>query len=313
MIQYNEFMQGVAQVEKLGFSSISPKYIPQEYLDNKFFIIFRTCHSFGDWVIISALPKLLKSKYPDCIVAIPSPDCLSRYFSDDRWKYKFDNPYNNVIEVFANNPYVDGMIDEIPQNIPIYHDHFRIYDNDNLNIPLTEQILKFWRFSDDEIKDSQPDLYWSEEEKNEGDALIEKFLSNDDYGFLYIDDSFYIQDVNDLREPLELKYKVIQQEIDKYPDLNWVYFYGDNIINSPYKVNTLSVDIRDLNTTLRIQSYIKSKSKILIGLQGGYGTDCMGRYTNCYVVPNVYNQINEHIVRKSTYLSCYEHLPNIQI
>ena len=35
MIQYNEFMQGVAQVEKLGFSSTSPKYIPQEYLDNK--------------------------------------------------------------------------------------------------------------------------------------------------------------------------------------------------------------------------------------------------------------------------------------
>ena len=140
MIQFNEFMQGVAQVEKLGYSIASPKYIPQEYLDNKFFIILRTCHSFGDWVIISALPKLLKSKYPDCTVAIPSPNCLSKYFSDDRWKNKCDNPFDNVIEVFADNPYVDGMIDDIPQNMPVYHDHFRIYDNDNLNVPLTEQI-----------------------------------------------------------------------------------------------------------------------------------------------------------------------------
>jgi hypothetical protein len=313
MIQYDEYMQQVAYVEKLGFSSSSPKYIRQEYLDNKFFIIFRTCHSFGDWVILSALPKLLKTKYPDCTVAIPSPKCLSNYSSGDGWKHKFDNPLNNVIEVFANNPYVDGMIDEIPQNMPIFHDHFRIYDIDNPNIPLVEQILKFWKFSDDEMIDSQPDLYWSEEEKNEGDALIEKYLGNKDYGFLYIDDLAYIQDVNDIREPLELKYKIIQQEIDKHPDLDWVYFYGDNIANSPYKVNTLCVDVRDLNTTLRIQNYIKSKSKLLIGLQGGYGTDCMSRYTNCYVVPNVYNQINEHIGRKTTYLSCYEHLPNIQI
>ena len=291
-------MQGVAQVEKLGFSSTSPKYIPQEYLDNKFFIIFRTCHSFGDWVIISALPKLLKAKYPDCTVAIPSPSCLSKYFSDNQWKNKHDNPYNNVIEVFANNPHVDGMVDDIPQNMPIYHDHFRIYDNDNLNIPLTEQILKFWRFNDNELIDSQPDLYWSDDEKSEGDKLVREIMGDKEYGFLYIDDSFYIQDVNDLREPLELKYKTIQQEINKHPDLNWFYFYGNDIINSPYDINTLCVDVRDLNTTLRIQNYIKSKSKVLIGLQGGFGTDCMGRYTNCYVVPNVYNQINEHLLEK---------------
>lgn len=313
MIQYNEFMQGIAQVEKLGFSNLNPKYIPQEYLDNKFFIIFRTCHSFGDWVVVSAIPKLLKTKYPDCTVAIPSPECLKKYFPDNRWINKFDNPYNNVIEVFANNPYVDGMIDEIPPGMPIFHDHFRIYEDINPNIPLAEQILKFWRFNDDEIKDSQADIYWSEDEKNEGNRLIKEFIGEKEYGFLYLDDLFYIQNPSDKRESLELKYKTIQQEIDKYPNLNWFYYYGNKIENSPYKINTLSIDIRELKTTLRIQNYIKSKSKLLIGLQGGYGTDCMGRYTKCYVVPNVYGQLNEHIVRNTTYLSCYENLPNIKI
>ena len=32
----------------------------------------------------------------------------------------------------------------------------------------------------------------------------------------------------------------IQKEIDKYPNLNWFYFYGDKIENSPYKLKTFS-------------------------------------------------------------------------
>ena len=76
MILYNEYFQSVAEVSKLGFPNTSDIRIPLEYLENKQFILFRTCHSYGDWVLLSAIPRLLKQKYPDCTLAIPSPKCL---------------------------------------------------------------------------------------------------------------------------------------------------------------------------------------------------------------------------------------------
>lgn len=99
MIQYNEYLQGVAEVQKLGFPDTSDIRIPLEYLENKQFILFRTCHSYGDWILLSAIPRLLKQKYPDCTIIIPSPECIGKYFSPDSWKYKHSNPFNNVIEV----------------------------------------------------------------------------------------------------------------------------------------------------------------------------------------------------------------------
>jgi len=301
MIQYNEFMRGISYVEKLGFSSSDPTYIPQEYLNNEIFIIFRTCHSFGDWVIISAIPKLLKTKYPDCTVVIPSPECLKKYFPDNRWVNKFDNPYNNVIEVFANNPYVDGMIDEIPPRTPIFHDHFRIYDPNNSEIPLAQQMLKFWRFEDHEIQDCQPELYWTEEEKCIGDKIIKDLFGNKEYGFLYVDDLFWYH-INLDQDKLNYKRSLIQKEIDKH-NLPWIYYSGsDKFI---YDTKNENVNVKDLNVTLRVQNYIKSKSKVLIGHQGGYGTDCMPRYTKCYVVPlcaGYIGTVAEHTLIGTTYL-----------
>ena len=54
------------ETQHVGFPINDPSYIPDEYLNNKKFIVFRTCHSIGDWGIISAFPRLLKQKYPDC-------------------------------------------------------------------------------------------------------------------------------------------------------------------------------------------------------------------------------------------------------
>lgn len=303
MIFYNEYMSGGKNVDRLGFSLNNPQFIPQEYLDNKKFIVFRTCHSYGDWVIISAMPKLLKEKYPDCTVVVPSPKCLENYFSSSNWENKHDSPFNNVVEVFANNPYVDGMIDEIPKDFPIYHDHFRIYNPLNDEIPLIKQMLKFWRFKEEEMLDSSPDIYWSQEEINQGDKIIKKYMGKENYGFLYIDDTFYINNPNPIREPLELKRKLIQKEINKH-NLKWFYFSGNN----EFIYNSLNekINIKDISMSLRVQNYIKSKSKILIGHQGGYGTDCMPRYTKCYVVPNAANHIKEHFSEKINYLKSYD-------
>ena len=55
----------IFETNHLGFPIENPSYIPDDYLDKKEFIIFRTCHSIGDWGIISAMPRLLKQKYPN--------------------------------------------------------------------------------------------------------------------------------------------------------------------------------------------------------------------------------------------------------
>ena len=302
MIFFNEYMNGGKEVSQLGFSKEFPQYIPQSYLDNEQFILFRTCHSYGDWAIISAFPKLLKSKYPNSKVIIPSPQCIEKYFPKDNvWNNKHENPFNNVVEVFSNNPYIDGMIDEIPSGFPIYHDHFRIYDPLNADIPLIKQMLKFWRFTDKESIDHLPDLYWSENERQEGDKIINEYTIDQNYGFLYIDDDFFINDPSPLREPLELKRKLIQKEINKH-NLDWFYFSGsekDFIYETANKI----INVKEIPMSLRIQNYIKSKSKVLIGHQGGFGTDCMPRYTDCFVVPNVAGQMREHFFEKINYLT----------
>lgn len=299
MIQLNEYFQSIAEVDKLGFSNKTNIKIPLDYLKNKQFILFRTCHSYGDWVILSAMPRLLKEKYPDCTVIIPSPYCISRYFSPDRWFNKHKNPFNNVLEIFTNNPYVDGMIDEIPLGIPVYHDHFRIYNELNLDIPLIQQMLKFWRFEDYEIEDCQPELYWNENEIQEGNNIIEQIFKNEQFGFLYIDSNSLPSSCNSL-EHIKEKEILIQQEIDKH-NLPWLYYSGDSNFN--FNIKTDMINTKDLSISLRVQNYIKSKAQLIIGHQGGFGTDCMSRYTQCYIIPLHPGELREHIQKRTIYLT----------
>ena len=298
MLQFNEYFHGSSNVDRLGFPLSDPSFIPEEYLNEGEFIIFRTCHSYGDWVILSAMPRLLKQKYPNCTVVIPSPECIRKFFSPNQWMNKHENPFNNVVEIFKNNPYVDGMIDEIPDGMPIYHDHFRIYDESNPNIPLVQQMLKYWRFDENEMVDCQPELYWDEFETQQGDQIIKDTFESEDFGFLYIDDSFFYSEPW-YHDKIEGKRNLIQREIDNH-DVPWLYFSGAD--DFKYTVKNKITNVKDLNVTLRVQNYIKSKSKLIIGHQGGFGTDCMSRYTTCYVVPLVYDLINEHIQHGTIYL-----------
>lgn len=298
MIQSNEFFRPSKNVTRLGYPNTDPVYIPENYLYEGTFVIFRTCHSYGDWVILSAMPRLLKQKYPNCTVVIPSPSCLEKYFSPDPWKNKHENPFNNVIEIFTNNPYVDGMIDDIPNNIPIYHDHFRIYDESEPDIPLVKQMLKFWRFEEHEIDNCEPELYWSEQEKAEGDLIIDNLFGSNDFGFLYIDDTFFYS-INMEETEIQRRRDLIQKEMYKH-DLPWLYFSGGSEFT--YKCQTEVIDIKTIRMSLRVQNYIKTKAKVIIGHQGGYGTDCMSRYTQCYVVPLTPGGLNEHIQLKTKYL-----------
>jgi hypothetical protein len=303
MIQLDEFFSRKCETKKLGYNINQPEYIPEEYLSKKFFVVFRTCLSFGDWVIVSAMPRLIKEKYPDATVVVPSPDMLKIMYPTGMWSNKHDDFHINVSEVFINNPYVDGMIDS--GGIPIYHDHFRIYDPINPNTPLTEQMLAYWRFDPMTITDSAPELYWSDEEKKIGDEKIKEVFGNDPFGFLYIDDSFFesIPDtLPDIGDPLVSRRYKINQKINEFDNLPWLYYAGKDISETHYKTNTKSIDVRTFGVTLRVQSYIKTKSKVIIGHQGGYGTDCMSRYVPCHVVPSTSKTINEHFIRTTKYI-----------
>ena len=113
----------VQETEQLGFEKSEGLRIPDEYLDKQEFMVMRTAHGIGDWGIISAMPRLLKEKYPNCKVYVPSKKLLKKLYGQD---------HNNVHVVFDNNPFVDEFVDGIDGDV--FHDHYRIYNKDNTDI-----------------------------------------------------------------------------------------------------------------------------------------------------------------------------------
>jgi len=258
----------------LGFPIEDPSFIPDEYLAKKEFIIFRTCHSIGDWGIISAMPKLLKQKYPDCKVYVPSSKLIAKIFGRfNNWNH-WNNPFENAELVFKNNPYVDEFIDNI--NDEVFHDHYRIYDLNNIEIPLVVQMLKFWQFTDDEIKDHLPELYFSPEEIKIGEEII-KTYTNGTFGTLLLTNTvkeYYSDDINSL----------LLKELQQYKDLTFFY-YGSKDIKDTIFNNTKCINFKDLNIPIRIQLYIKTKALVNIGYQSGVN-DSVCRYSKVICTPS---------------------------
>ena len=95
----NNNLHPVKEVEKLGFEESEGLRIPDEYLEKQEFTVFRTAHGFGDWGLISAMPRLLKEKYPDCKVYVPSLKLLEKMFGGmkDMWP-SFKNPLETLLK-----------------------------------------------------------------------------------------------------------------------------------------------------------------------------------------------------------------------
>ena len=137
-------LYAAGDVEKLGFEESQGLRIPDEYLEKQEFTIMRAAHGLGDWGIISAMPRLLKEKYPNCKVYLPSVKLLEKLFGNQKQNWgSFDNPFLNVEYIFKNNPYVDGFKDYISDEI--FHDHYRVYDKDKKDIPLDKcEVTYIW-------------------------------------------------------------------------------------------------------------------------------------------------------------------------
>ena len=275
----------IQEVKQLGFEKSEGLRIPDEYLEQQEFTILRTAWGIGDWGIISAMPRLLKQKYPDCKVYIPSKNLIKKLFGIDT---------NIMYDIFNNNPYVDEFKDNIEGEI--FHDHYRIYDNNNLNVPLVEQMLKFWQFEKTEYEDSQPELYWSKEEKELGDKIIEKFIGDKEFGCLLISKRFgtqfgkydkksFINDNDKINNLLNS---------NKLPYFYWTY---KPLNQFNFSLNSI-LDMH--NMSLRIQLYIKSKAKINIGNQCGTN-HCVVRYSNVYEVQRQ-SVLGHNFVKGENYL-----------
>ena len=273
---YNNQVHSVGEVAQLGFPLSDPSYIPDEYLEAQDFVILRTCFGVGDWGIISAFPRKLKEKYPECKVWIPSPKLLREMFGhlEQNWS-SWDDPFQVVHTIFDNNPYVDGFIDSFEGEV--FNDHYRI--TDGTDVPLMEEILKFWQF--DNFEDIEPELYWTDEEKGVGDNIIKEHTDGE-FGTLLISNRFDGTDV-----------EKIQQKIDEY-NLPMFYWTKSEDVGLEFK-NAL--DMRHIDT--RIQLYIKSEAYFNVGNQTGMN-DTIAKYTPTFTLPR--GKLGSNLIRSEHYI-----------
>ena len=257
----------VDNVAQLGFEKSEGLRIPDEYLDKREFMVMRTAHGIGDWGIISAMPRLLKEKYSDCKVYVPSKKLLKKLFGKD---------HDNVNVVFDNNSFVDEFVDEIKGDV--FHDHYRIYDKNNPNIPLIKQMLEFWDFTDKEMMDSQPEMYWSFEEQELGNSIIREAADDSEFGCLLISDRFGTQYGKHHQETYDKDVQNFMNILTEY-QIPYFYYTAKPIEKTEFNWINKLLDMRHID--LRVQLYIKSRAKINLSNQCGTN-QMMVRYSKCF-------------------------------
>lgn len=274
---YNNKLYAAGSVYELGFSIDKPSYIPHQYLKNQEFIILRTCFGVGDWGIISAFPRKLKEKYPNCKVHIPSPKLLREMFGnlESNWS-SWSDPFQVVHTIFDNNPYVDGFIDSFEGEV--YNDHFKIFE-EGVEEPLLKQIMRFWQF--DSFDDIEPELYWTEEEIKEGNEIISKY-SDGKFGTLLLSNRYK----NEGR-------KAIQSKLDEY---NLPMFYWTSNPNHGFNFKP-ALNMNEVDT--KVQLYIKSQAVFNVGNQTGMN-DTIANYTPTYTVPR--GRLGSNIIKSQIYI-----------
>ena len=287
-------LYSVQEVDRLGFEEEDGLRIPDEYLEAKEFTIMRTCFGLGDWGIISAMPRLLKQKYPKCKVYLPSKNLLGKLFGDIQKNWSnFSDPFNTVHNIFENNPYIDGFKDEITGEI--FHDHYRVYNKNNKGIPLIKQMLKFWQFEENEYQDYTPELYFSNEEKELGDKIINEHVGNNEFGGLLITNRFESRGGRYDEESNKL---LATSLLDKCKDLPFFYWTYKPKNQLPISFKGC-LDMRHIDT--RVQLYIRSKAKLNIGTHSGF-LDCLPRYTKVFQIQRVF-PLNHNNVEKNYYVN----------
>lgn len=283
---FNNELYSVDEVNKLGFEKAEGLMIPDDYLKKQNFLVMRTAHGIGDWGILSAMPRLIKEKYPNSKVYVPSKKLLQKLFNLQ---------HDNANYVFYNNPYVNDFVDSIDGEV--FHDHYRIYDEENTDVPLIKQMLKFWQFSENEYKDYLPEIYWTNEEKEFGNKIIKKYVGDEDFGCLLMSDRFGTQRGKHVSESYDKDVKVMSDVLQKN---NLPYFYWTNkpINKTPFNFINTALDLRNVN--IRVQLFIKAKAKLNVSNQCGM-SHLVARYSKCFESQRQY-PIEHNYISKINYL-----------
>jgi len=292
---YNNELLPIHECDELGFSVNDKSMIPDEYLEKQKFVICRTAFGLGDWGIISALPRLLKQKYPNCKVFIPSEESLEEIFRQLRGNWpSWESPFKVAQTVFKNNPYIDGELDYIDGDI--FHDHYRIFDPKNDRIPLVKQMLYFWQFTDDEIDDCQPELYFTDEEKEKGDEIINHVFGAKPYITFLLSDRYYDTKYKYRRADWEVKLKSKLSEYDNHS----IFYWSTKPLEDTNFGDLLTKQTFDLHhVDVRIQLYIKTKAKANIGIQSGIN-DVIPKYAPVFTI--VRDKLGSNNVIGETYI-----------
>ena len=283
---FNNELYNVDEVNKLGFEKSEGLVIPDDYLKKQNFLVMRTAHGIGDWGILSAMPRLIKEKYPNSKVYVPSKKLLQKLFNLQ---------HDNANHVFFNNPYVNDFVDSMDGEV--FHDHYRIYDKENTDVPLIKQMLKFWQFSENEYKDYLPEIYWTDEEKELGNKIIRKYVGDKDFGCLLMSDRFGTQRGKHDGDSYDKDVKVMSDVLKKN---NLPYFYWTNkpINKTPFNFINTALDLRNVN--IRVQLFIKAKAKLNVSNQCGM-SHLVVRYSNCFESQRQY-PIEHNYISKINYL-----------
>lgn len=269
----NNKLSVAGDIPRLGFSKNDPSYIPDDYLEQQEFVVMRTCHGIGDWCIMSAMPRLLKEKYPNCKVYIPSDIMLKNIFGQilNNWGYGTFDCSQMPYHIFNNNPHVDAFIDDYHNEI--FHDHYKIYNDENDKIPLIEQMLKFWQFKENEYIDSAPEIYFSKEEEQFGDKLIKQTFNNKEFGYIGASSTYGTSGDTNL----------IINKIKEYPNIHWFYYGEQPIEKTDLNFLQNTVSVKEMNLTIRQQMYLKCKAVVNIGNETGMAL-WASRYSPSYVL-----------------------------
>jgi len=286
-------------VDKLGFyfkDFISP--FPKNY--DGIITVSRTVFSVGDWGVISGLPYALKQLHPNCKIAIPTPEwnrhVFNFWFSSGGNQSVWNKPWENSEIIFKNNPYIDIRFNVGEMKGMIFHDHHRVY-TDNEEEPIVEQLLRFFGADDDQIKsiDSRPQLFFDEEEIKLGDEIIKKYIGEEDFGTLMLSTANPKYQV-----PWDEKIdKELIKEIKKYKKLKFFYYSQVPLEQTRYNF-IKGINIENLNIPLRIQMYIKNKALINTGYQSGIN-DSIGTRNTKIICATPYSSLKSNIGRGIKY------------
>jgi hypothetical protein len=161
-------------------------------------------------------------------------------------------------------------------------------------------MLKFWQFSPDEYEDSQPELYWSEEEKKLGDEIIREYVGyterkvprgmdiNDDFGGLMITNTYNFSKDN-------LLIKVLKDN-----PIPYFYYTPVPLEETSFNFIERALDLRHID--LRIQLYIRSKAKLNVAAFQNGLTHTVARYSKNYQLQRDF-PIGSNFIKGETYLS----------